>query len=869
MSLTLHQLRKDIRQFWRFLLLWAVLLALDLGTDLGWLAKVPPDGYDRASRLWAGLQPVALWALLFLIPSMVVLADSPARRDGFLGTRPMPKRDLWVAKLIFIFGLIVLPVVAQDLVYLWMEGLPMRYVAQGGLEHLLWVLPVAGCAAGFAALWRSYAEWAAGLAIVLGGFALCAVGISWLGMENWLGPIGISDDMQGMIVTLLTLAPGLAALAVWNARQSRKTRWRWCGIAIIAACWCGACLLWPWKRLDLQPADPAAARALVESADLRLTPRSIRMIEASGFRKGNQLSLALNFPPPLDGSAGGAFVQWVNAGTKLLRSSGQALAPSGPQAHGPIFNRRWGIYTPLPELRAMSRLLPLDALAEVGVFGSYAEGATDLGRFNLDPGGALLHEPIAVQARLEGRAFRWEKVAELPIKAGQSAKDDFGRWTIESSYLTGVILQRKQLALSTSSDQRANNFVDWPNDKFAFVFYHPGRNVAFVADGQVYPNTSRAASTAFPQFWLQVSFSGPQNGTEWKGLGAQEWAESRLLIFQKTWLGNAPRDWQSARFTWDDLQPPASAADASGGEALTSGELDRRLAALNRPEPGASRQAVSLYLLEYLRLMEARRFWARIRPQDPAIRGLAALAPEHLDILLDGLPAMSPLCRRAVVAALTAGALESQKAEIIAAVPRAPELAAVLLARGWVGDAHDALYRLLESPRALPLESLQAIAWFADPQTYPRLLQELESNPNDPLYDALRALPGMAGPLDATVTRLWRDQTAVVRMWENVSPALRLALREGKPEALAWACHLAGEINLVNSTAATRLDSVFEGTIELPAVPGLGFLEPRSVLAMLRQHRAGDFVFDPARQEFVLKQKLPSAADAGPRAPSP
>jgi hypothetical protein len=619
----------------------------------------------------------------------------------------------------------------------------------------------------------------------------------------------------------------------------------------------------------LDPADPAAARALVDSADLRMTPRSIQMTESSDERHGTQLSFAMNVPPPLNEAASGDFVQWVNAGTKLLRASGQALAPNAPPRHGPIFTQMWSAYMPWREIQAMTSLLPQDALAEVSVFGFYLDGTTDLGRFNLDPGGALLHEPIAVQARLEGRAFRWKKVADLSIEDGQSVKDDFGQWTIVSSSRMGVILQRKQIALSLSSDQRATKFVDWPNDKFAFVFYHPGRNLACVADGQVNPNANRAATTAFPQYWLQVNFSGPQNGTEWSGLQMRDWDGCRLLIFEKTWLGSAPRDWQSARFTWDDLQGPATPGAASGGESLSNGELERRLAALNRPGPGASRQAVSLYLLDYLRLLDARRFWPRMRPQEPVISGLAALVPEHLDILLDGLPAMSPLCRRAVIVALTEGALESQEPAIIAAVPRAPELAAVLLARGWVGDAHDALFQLLDSPRALPVESLQAIAWFADPQTYPRLLQELESDPNEPLYNALRPLPGIAGPLDATVTRLWRDQSSPMRMLGNLTPALRLALREGKTEALAWACHLAEQLDTNWPYASNGLLPAFEGTVEVPAVPPPMSNQPTNVLAFLRRHHADDFVFDPARQRFVLKQKLNSAADAGSPAPSP
>ena len=97
MTLAFHHFKKDVRQFRIYLVIWFGLLFLDLAVNLGWVGRVeytPDRGFDHASNTWTTMLPGVIWALVGLLPSLVVLADSPARREGFLATRPLPKRDL-------------------------------------------------------------------------------------------------------------------------------------------------------------------------------------------------------------------------------------------------------------------------------------------------------------------------------------------------------------------------------------------------------------------------------------------------------------------------------------------------------------------------------------------------------------------------------------------------------------------------------------------------------------------------------------------------------------------------------------------------------------------------------------------------------
>jgi len=145
MNLTFHHFKKDVRQFRLLLTIWFVLLLIDFAVNNGWVGNVeysPSKGFENGSDLWTELLPVVIWAFAGILPSLVVLADSPARHEGFLATRPVRKREVLVAKILFVLVLIVLPWTLSEALYLANQRLPEWVIAQGLSERLLILLPV-------------------------------------------------------------------------------------------------------------------------------------------------------------------------------------------------------------------------------------------------------------------------------------------------------------------------------------------------------------------------------------------------------------------------------------------------------------------------------------------------------------------------------------------------------------------------------------------------------------------------------------------------------------------------------------------------------------------------------------------------------
>jgi hypothetical protein len=374
------------------------------------------------------------------------------------------------------------------------------------------------------------------------------------------------------------------------------------------------------------------------------------------------------------------------------------------------------------------------------------------------------------------------------------------------------------------------------------------------------PAGTRAGDTALEQYWMNLHF-GQNSGASWKEFTAEEWAECKLLIFQRTWLGTVPADWQSPGLVINDLLAPAyanpPAGSASGQGELPLSEVRRRLAELPPPGPGASQVEVGHYLFQAVLLLNANGFSFTLGAAD--ISRFAALVPDHLDVLLAGLPAIGVPAKTLLLQAITRGATESQKDRIIAALPDNPDLMEVVLNRGWEADAHDAIYKLLAASQPLSYQTVQAIASFHDPATYPRLLAAFEAAPDSQLYDLLRTLPGLAQPLSDAVARQWRNPVHFLNGngQEVDQQALSLGLHAGSADALRFAFRLLAETKPGDNSSQLvwPLAQSFLGNVKMD---GLKFQDRQNnpkVLDWMRQHRPEDFSFDPIRQCFYLKNE--------------
>ncbi|MDR3458692.1 MAG: hypothetical protein P4N60_14675 [Verrucomicrobiae bacterium] len=873
MNLVLHQFRKDVRQFRYYLAVWFGLLLLDLAVNLGWAGQVvysPDRGFDHGANTWTAMLPRALWVLAAILPSVVVLTDSPTNHEGFLATRPLPKRVLYLAKLLFILALIVAPWALSETVHLAWLGLPGWVVGRATFERVLFMLPVALGFSAYAALWPTIGRWGRSLAIITGGYVVVGITVSLL--EQYFQWDLFGHSKAPGVVGAYAFALALLGFAAWHARGHRGVLVRWGGLILITwASQAAVSWLWRWDTFALRPVDSAVAGSVVAGSGWEIPARSLwlqKVQETDGAAQPHfdiVLTPKIQPPPPHD------VVEWSGTAVKLAREDGSEIH-GGAVYPGGVFNvnNYWNMNYQPSDFAAWATEFPPGVLfRQNNYYGSGEPGSVSFHRFDLPAGGAELTEPLTVQAGLEARVFQWHKIADLPLTPGATSTDEFGSWKFIAAQpkpqpyvLAGLYLQRRQIELATADNSRCSDAQNGPLSRMSVMVYDPLRQVVWLPDSFAFNSVTRSTHTALAQYFIQLEFNSH------KVFSPAEIARCRLVVIEKTWVGSVPETWSSPAFTIDEklAVPPGGAGRVANNNPLPRPEFNHRIAALKVPAPDASRRDVSLYLLDFFRLVEAERF----SPGDnyPYIRQLATFVPAHLDLLLDGLPVMDGASRDAVISAIKLGATEAQKPAIIAALQKEPDLAEVLFARGWVDDARPEILHLAQtdSRRGLPPSALRAIVWLQDPQTYPRLLAEFEGNPTLAADDLLRTVPGLEPELDRIVVRRWQNDSLMLRQnngWAMFDETFRLALRHGQTSALQRAYLVLNDPDFDQMNLSYALADAFTGAVQMPGVKASDRRNNQKVLAWMRQHRAEDFVYNPALRKFVLQSSLAAASTTG------
>jgi hypothetical protein len=861
MSLIWHQLRKDIRQHRLFLAAWLAVLAAEFAF-LAWLcprAAVAGPG----SGSYQTLRVTGLLGFLHLVfgaalPALVVLADSPARRDGFLATRPMPGRALLLAKAGFIAALVLLPAVLQEAATVASLGTPWLYVARAAGERAVKAALLALVPACLALYWGSLREYVTeGLGLLLG---------------LWVVLVGAAVVASRVVPALGQPPPSasLMARAVWCAvlilpfalaRGTHLARQRRHSVVVAAGVLaCLTYLLWPWDafrapRRDACLAEPALAKATIDVPLPGIGVNSYSYQGSMGHLHGPSVDVHIELIPP----PAGWQVRWYTESATVSSGGRTAICPSLARRR-PIFEPHYRVAI-ADDARAWAALLGPDALIDAGN-GFMRQPNSASVRLPADVLGndGVPHE-VALSCTFAGDAFRWERVADLPLTPGARADLPLWHCTVTRATRAGaelrVSLLLREVLLGMTADpnlSRAGRQQLPDPDRHEFLLYSPADRLGVAGGLQSWGDSAGFGSgaTAAGSAHLALRYTVPAMVPE---LAADpDWRQARLVVLRRTYIGSLSRRWDSGplllRASPRYGHPPA-AGDAQPSDA----EFRQRLAALVPPPPDAPRAAVGQYVYEVLRLVEDKRLMPE--PFHPCVQALAAYVPTHLDLFLDGLAASTSLAEWTLLAALTAGATEEQKPAVMGHLAQEPRLVGVILNRGWLDEARDSLYALLQRAGGLEREELRALAWFEDPRTYPRLLAEFEARPSLAYYALLRRLPGISPALDASVIRIWRRRPPVIRSadvdWDT-APVVAMALRRGEAEALRETYRRLsvyrddGAGNRVLFLDALR-DSLITG------MPADTRHDPDALATWLLKHRPEDFHYDAARQRFVLTEK--------------
>lgn len=860
MNLTLHQFRKDLRQFRGLMVAWWGVLAVDLAGLLGGLGE-PRFGLggrlDPLSRWMADLVPLVVVLMPWLLASLVVLTDSIGRTTGFLATRPLPRRDLCLGKLLFLGLGLVVPVGFHEFTWLLTRGVPGGLLVQGVIERVAYAGLGVLVAAGLASVWSGTTAWVIGLALALLGAGV--VGLGWVLIPvGWAKLVGTPDPVFAD-PTLIQVLAGLGVFAVLSlALAVGVAAWRWgdagrrWGILLAGGLSVVAALVLPGDAIGPRGEDPAMARRVItpDTVEVPLPRLGIAPLGGGGAA-GEERWFGVGLSPRLAADVDGVSVTWWCDGGSWESEDGTTVPLVRGRGRPPVLQPRF--LASNMELEAMARDLATDSVWFRGaVYGRRGDTAdhVDAGRLALPETALASGAPTRLRLRLGGHVYRWQRVAEMPLTAGASSRGSGEDWTVvkveggDGGNLS-LALRGRRVALGLTGTSRWYSDGVWPSDRYEFVVHRPGRGEAYLPFSRA-TVLERAGHSTCRDAYVSVFYPPASSGEETFD-GAADSPGPVLVIYRRDYQGSAAVAWDSPSFRWSGADV-ASSFPVLNRTPLAVAEARRRLERLPAPATEASRDAVGQYVLEVVDLLEA------VQGTEGGFEAMAAdrlagWVPAHLDLFLEGAAVLPDPGCRLLRRAMAEGMEGDQRHRLVETLPRVPELAEVVMARGWEEEAAPALRSLLHRPGRLPDGALRALAGLDDPATYDRLLEELEVSADPGLYRVLRERPGIEAGLEQTVRRVWNGRP--LRRPQVMSSELEIALLHGIPEALGLLLEDPGDGPPPDPGIQGMTMSLLREVIATDGLAPAERHDDETFRRWLAAHRGEAFTFDRARRQFV------------------
>lgn len=385
-------------EFRRALPLWPWLLAchaITFGLRTHWSEGATP-------RL-AGIVEWATWALALLILIGSIWQDSPSRPERFLATRPTTPAPLFFAKLAALLLMLALPFIAVEFgTLLWAEQSP-RILFLGTAQIALFAGVIVLTAFPLVGFWRSAPVAFSGLGVaffagalvlrLFGNHPLNSGGPRWIGLDYLLTP--------PVLLASLAMTGFLSALSLRLLRRRTGSLLR---IAVFTVVIClalqGALVL----KTRPQTSPTAEVPALVS---LKYT--ALPLSDGYGTR------LELTPPSELRDTS----LVRIRQFTRVRVNGRDALRWGNPWD-----NRREGSIQSEAVQHALRRHLGT-AVQLPAAYDSEDEPANALigDTYPPDP-------PIEIAAQIRETNYRWEVVADLPLRVGATAVHGDHRWHV-------------------------------------------------------------------------------------------------------------------------------------------------------------------------------------------------------------------------------------------------------------------------------------------------------------------------------------------------------------------------------------------------------------------------------------------------------
>ena len=402
MNLTLHHFKKEFRYLRLAWLIWLLLLVTDLAVALEWILPLSAD--TSTSSFWSRMPSLLLWVGAAWLTLGYSKEDARADDRSFITLRPLPERCFWSSRFLVFTLLVLLPLMAQEALYLHLSGRPLAETLEGMTGRaflagaaLFWLLPMPLLAAGWARFGLAGAALLTGVLVK----AVCEISLQRMNIHSW-----VAYDGDSLAQAAWVGAAGLVALAAWQRGRGWSLQTKGIALAMLTTACYG--LLWtPWLQpWSWRPRQPETALQIEDRYPVLPEPLKITLTPITDLG-GERKFLPQIWLPPLETPR-----SWIPAWRVISLASDTAKPDPLPwQSEGTFRFHGWT----LPSQNAFAPYLGLPDGTLSRMTSQESARSLQLGLWGLPES---LERPVDLSGRLEATWFQVSTPQAFRLEVG-------------------------------------------------------------------------------------------------------------------------------------------------------------------------------------------------------------------------------------------------------------------------------------------------------------------------------------------------------------------------------------------------------------------------------------------------------------------
>lgn len=782
MNLALHHFCKEFRYLRLRWFAFLVLLALDLAVNLEWLF---PLRADSPPRFWLYHMPFVV-----MLAGISLLSGCPEDRPGndrsFIGTRPLALRSYWLARAGVWLGLMVLPLVLQNVIYLALSHRPWSDVWRGACERGWMVMWLTGCLLPLSALLRRGEGWwmTVSVAVVVTALsrALDVVAAKWFNTS-----FSHSETTAGIVAGLACFGLGTAWLAWRQQRQSiaprRKLVWL-CGLA------CAALLVagwWPFQDPNNAPQDERLVQKIAPGLKVSF---DLARFQFEGFDSD--------------------YSKWINAYTDIdtghrdihatLREKNSVVTQNGKRFGTDASTFGYPVRSTINSRPSevtrgdavLRDLFPAGTLfMNTGMMGQWRnDEESNLTTFTEpfpDP-----EQPLRIETDYAVDWFRRDRAIDLPLTAGGHGECDSDAWSIlrvqEHTGRDGT--QQGSVSVDIRWDHREH----WDcRDSSVPILYSPERRLVWLMP-LISERGLRGELTGWSRGAMRLTWQNVLNYADGEDAGVKV-ENLRLILLRSRYLGSSKWSWKSPDIRLADYTEHSQDKYHFSYSPIYKGRevkaYQERIATLKPPTASSAEPEVRRYLYDVLSAIHKTQSCYQKAAFSDITNTFRPLAENHLPQLLQLPSEMWPgWSNRPPITILDEYLKDEHRDMVIDLALTNSRMVDTVIRKGWAEQSKRLQPRILAMPQ-LPygIEDLM-LAW-GDDASHDRLMQEQQRWPDESTMAELNKVPALRPRLEE-IAREWFAKTVPMLRADNVWEAEHLGIatdfgtREALDVSLRW-----------------------------------------------------------------------------------